>query len=359
MPSTALVQKKKASVSTLSSYSALRLKVKERLLLGRKRIEEEQARTYWEVGRMINAHIQIHDGRAEYGRHVIERLAEDIEVDPTVLWKIAQFPEAFPILARGRVLPWSYYRVLLAVADDKRRRALAEQAYREHWTKEELEAQIHKLKNLPTGSGRTKKFQSASLQTPTLGAFYTYRIFQPKSVDANTKPALKIDLGFHVYVDLDFIRTPPGLKEGDVVRAEPPGVGAALVAARRGEQRAGTSPAPTIFKKGNATDLFTYRAVVEDVTDGDTLRVQVDLGLGMWVRQYLRLAQIDAPELKTKAGQTARAFVLREIRRSPVVTLRTTKHDKFDRYLADVFLADGTYLNQRILDSGHAARLTM
>ena len=115
----------------------------------------------------------------------------------------------------------------------------------------------------------------------------------------------------------------------------------------------------SVVKKGTVSDLFTYRAVVEAVVDGDTLRVHIDLGFGAWARQYLRLAQIDAPELKTRAGQAARAFVLREIRPSPIVTLRTTKHDKFDRYLADVFLADGAYLNQRILGSGHAVRLTM
>ena len=34
--------------------------------------------------------------------------------------------------------------------------------------------------------------------------------------------------------------------------------------------------------------LFTYQAYVERVVDGGTLLVQVDLGFGLWTRQYLR-----------------------------------------------------------------------
>jgi endonuclease YncB( thermonuclease family) len=44
--------------------------------------------------------------------------------------------------------------------------------------------------------------------------------------------------------------------------------------------------------------------------------------------------------------------------RTKAVTIRTTKPDKYDRYLADIFLAldDGTetYLNNALLSSGQA-----
>jgi endonuclease YncB( thermonuclease family) len=44
---------------------------------------------------------------------------------------------------------------------------------------------------------------------------------------------------------------------------------------------------------------------------------------------------------------------------APVVTITTTKPDKYDRYLADVFLKtpDGeVYLNNELLRHGHAVR---
>lgn len=339
MPNTALVQKKSVTTITdLKSYAILKSRVKKRLALGRERAEAELVRTYWDVGHMINTHIQVHKGRAEYGKEVIKKLAGDIGTDPTVLWCIAKFPKVFPILVPGQVLPWSHYRALLAVDDDKRRTALAARAYKEGWSKEELRARIRRIV-FPKPIGRITG-SKIPLKTPLLGQFYTYRIFQPKSVDANVKMPLKVDLGFQVYIDLALLRFPKGLKEGDIVRAKP-----------------GSTSA--ITKAGTVADLFTYRAMVEDVTDGDTLRVHIDLGLGASSRQYLRLTHINGPELKTKEGQAAREFVLREILRSPIVKLRSTKHDLFDRYLADIFLEDGTYLNQRILDAGHAVRMEM
>lgn len=56
---------------------------------------------------------------------------------------------------------------------------------------------------------------------------------------------------------------------------------------------------------------YTYDAIVREVYDGDSIRVDVDLGFGLWIRgtlrrknrleprgEALRLAGIDAPELR-------------------------------------------------------------
>ena len=222
MSTTALVPQKNSAIKTsdLKSYSVLKSRVSERLALGRKRAEAELVHTYWDVGCMINTHVQIHKGRAEYGQQVVKKLAEDIEIDPTVLWKIAKFPKAFRILAPGRVLPWSHYRALLTVDDNKKRKSLAEQAEKKNWTKEELEVHIQKLKGLASGNHRPKKSELAVLEAPVLGALHTYRIFQLKSIDAHVKLPLKIDLGFQVYIDLNRARAPHGLKEGDIVSLE-------------------------------------------------------------------------------------------------------------------------------------------
>lgn len=51
--------------------------------------------------------------------------------------------------------------------------------------------------------------------------------------------------------------------------------------------------------------LYYYRAVVVDVTDGDTTVVDLDLGLGLWSRdRAVRWYGIDAPE---KSGETRAA----------------------------------------------------
>ena len=41
----------------IAAYETLRRKVKETLLLGQERIEQEKVRTYWETGRLINEYL--------------------------------------------------------------------------------------------------------------------------------------------------------------------------------------------------------------------------------------------------------------------------------------------------------------
>ena len=68
-----------------------------------------------------------------------------------------------------------------------------------------------------------------------------------------------------------------------------------------------------------------------------TLFVEIDLGFGTSTRQYLRLRGLDSPEIKENAGKRAKRFVEKLII-SPFVFLTTTRSDKYDRYLADVFI---------------------
>ena len=137
------------------------------------------------------------------------------------------------------------------------------------------------------------------------------------------------------------------------------------------------------LKKSNRTekDLFTYKAYLEKVIDGDTFWVVLDIGLGSISRQKLRLQGIDCPELNTPAGKRAKRFVESLLRGVPFLIVRSSKNDKYDRYEADVFLparnlrvpAGGTgsigdqcltdktdkeiFINDLLLKAGHAVRM--
>lgn len=91
--------------------------------------------------------------------------------------------------------------------------------------------------------------------------------------------------------------------------------------------------------------MWEYRAAVERVVDGDTLDVDIDLGFGIVMRERVRLAGVDTPEMRTPLGPAARLFVIRWIQeRSPEaeqfpLVLRSKKpdpRDKYGRYLAEV-----------------------
>ena len=99
---------------------------------------------HWQTGRLIHEHLLHHDSRSEYyGRQVIERLAKDLEISDSVLWRCLQFAQRFKILARGREsfpsqLSWTHYRKLITVADDETRLTFLRRAQKSAWTAEEL-----------------------------------------------------------------------------------------------------------------------------------------------------------------------------------------------------------------------------
>ena len=116
----------------------------------------------------------------------------------------------------------------------------------------------------------------------------------------------------------------------------------------------------TKIKDATAADLYTYRAVVVKIVDADTFWVRIDIGFGDFVNQKLRLRGIDAPEMDTLEGQKAKRFVESQFKNFTEIVVTTTKPDKYDRYLSDVFLqpeaGEEIFLNNALLETGHADR---
>jgi endonuclease YncB( thermonuclease family) len=151
------------------------------------------------------------------------------------------------------------------------------------------------------------------------------------------KGALVIDLGFSCYLRLPE-KYAKLFKAGDIVAPQAEKVGYTLK-----------------FSRAKVEDLFTYRASILEVVDGDTLWTLVDLGFGITTKQCLRLRGIDCPEMKTPEGIVAKEYAQSILPPSNEVVIASTKSDKYDRYLADVW-AGKVSLNQSLLDSGHAVR---
>jgi len=99
-------------------------------------------------------------------------------------------------------------------------------------------------------------------------------------------------------------------------------------------------------------NLYTYRAEITEVYDGDTCTADIDLGLKTWIHgEKLRLSRINAPEVRgadKEAGLRSRDF-LRSLILGNTIFLRTEKdrQEKYGRYLAEIWLeqADGALLN--------------
>ncbi|MBI4621763.1 MAG: thermonuclease family protein [Verrucomicrobia bacterium] len=106
-------------------------------------------------------------------------------------------------------------------------------------------------------------------------------------------------------------------------------------------------------------ELFTYAATLCRVVDGDTVVVALEVAPGIFIEQKLRLRGLDCPEIATPPGKAAKRFVETLVAQTTAVTINTTKPDKYDRYLADVFFTTASgdvLLNNALLENGHTVR---
>jgi len=109
--------------------------------------------------------------------------------------------------------------------------------------------------------------------------------------------------------------------------------------------------------------LYHYKAFVASVYDGDTITVDIDLGLHVTMKkEKIRLARINAPELRGKEreeGIKSRDF-LRERVLKKEIYLETIKDrkGKYGRYLGEIWLRgeNGKYfnVNDELVEKGFA-----
>lgn len=105
---------------------------------------------------------------------------------------------------------------------------------------------------------------------------------------------------------------------------------------------------------------FFYRANVVDVYDGDTIRVDIDLGFNMSLKNLrVRLSGIDTAEikskdeaLKTKALQ-ARDWLKQQCLGKDVY-LESAGLDKYGRWLGRVYTKEEVCLNDELIKLGFA-----
>ena len=294
-----------------NSYPRLLTQIKNTIESGREEIEQVKARVYWRVGERISKHLLIHNGRAGYGKSLYKKLSKDLKIGERTLYRTVQFYDTYPILSARTKLDWGHYRSLITVDDPALRARLLKKAERSNLSTRQLASEIKQTQPTP-------KTQSAPL-TPQKGPLNVYQSVNSPLVPV-AQGSVLLDCGFNVWKAV----SRKEFKAGQIVRTR-------------------------------AKMSFTYRAYVEEIIDGDTFWVEIDLGFDSYTRQKLRLRGIDCPELNTAAGKRAKAFVAKAFEGLEYIVIRSSKSDKYDRYLADVFYGkDETFINQQLIDEGLA-----
>ena len=112
----------------------------------------------------------------------------------------------------------------------------------------------------------------------------------------------------------------------------------------------------------DSTHLYNYKAVVTSVYDGDTCTVDIDLGMGVWLKgEKIRLYGINTPELRgaeRTEGLRARDYLRSLVLDEPIM-LSTVKdrRGKYGRYLGTLWLqdTDDTWMNinEKLVHDGY------
>lgn len=105
--------------------------------------------------------------------------------------------------------------------------------------------------------------------------------------------------------------------------------------------------------------LYFYRAKVVSIYDADTVRLDIDLGCNIWIKnEPIRLYGINAYEVRgaeRELGLAAKAFVEERMQAGDEVLLQTHKDGKgkYGRWLGIIWV-NGVNLNDALVTAGHA-----
>ena len=118
--------------------------------------------------------------------------------------------------------------------------------------------------------------------------------------------------------------------------------------------------------------MYEYKAIVDRVVDGDTIKCTIDLGFSTWKKVTVRMEGINTPESRTRdkkekklgLAATARLVEILGYNNNKCI-LRVSGIGKFGRALASVFVdtlspasenssITEINVNEQLIEEGHA-----
>jgi endonuclease YncB( thermonuclease family) len=184
-----------------SDYRKLILDLKDLIEKGRQKAVQAVSwigvETNWHVGQRLSRVDEIQERTTS--AQFIQRLAGDLEVDPSILYRTLQFfrawPEGLPNDPGFRRLSWGMHVALLPVKDPAARDYYVREAAEKKWSREALRRAIRG--DLFSSRETSKGASGAVLNRPVSG-LHTYTAVLERVVDGDTL-LVRIDLGFDVW----------------------------------------------------------------------------------------------------------------------------------------------------------------
>jgi micrococcal nuclease len=107
-------------------------------------------------------------------------------------------------------------------------------------------------------------------------------------------------------------------------------------------------------------DLYNYKATVVKVIDGDTVKLNIDLGFNISWTTPCRLAGINTDELKSKdtvlqeSAKGAKTYMELLLKEGSKVTIKSKSLDKYKRPIVILQTDKGLNINEELVLKGYA-----
>jgi endonuclease YncB( thermonuclease family) len=361
------VSKKKSLEIDSSDYAKLLSEIRQQIAQTQNKIiasiTRQKVEMAWQVGKLVEQHLSKNSNSA-YGKHLFESLESDLGIAQRILYQMRNFYQTYPKLPKDdQSLNWSHYRTLAGLKKIDERKHFEDLAKENGWSGQQLQQEVSKKKMFKTIANKAAKVgdkkTSAALKklTPLRGQLFSYPILQLKN-----SPNFFFDCGFGIFKEVPKGLARQALQKNEIV---------AVAKEVSGKKAALDKKFPAKKIELHPKKLYAFKADLDYVVDGDTIRVVLDLGFGIFHKEILRLRGINAAEIETAAGKKSKNFLAKTLQNAEFLIVKTTKTDTYGRYVADVFLApksgatfdelepqkvadEGIYLNQLLLDEGFA-----
>lgn len=217
---------------TKPTYHSLILDLRSLIEKGREEalqaITDIRVKTYWQIGRRLHKAKEV--PKKGPATEIMQRLGEDLHLDPSVLYRSLKFyrtyPKGIPKTKAAGSLGWTAHLELLPLKDPKEREYYMKRAVAEGWSRDRLRQAI-RTDLYQEGKTKKKGRSRTTLKRPEQG-LHTYVALVEKVVDGDTL-VVRIDLGFDVWkthrirlrgIDAEPPNTPKGKKATKYVAAE-------------------------------------------------------------------------------------------------------------------------------------------
>ena len=135
------------AVSNEESYRNLLNELKSILNKGQakayKAVDNIKVQTYWQIGeRIVRDEIENKE-RADYGKHLVDQISLDLDINKRELYRIIKFFRLYEIVATvSPQLSWNHYKELVDIENNKERIFYQNNAVNKYWSVRELRLQV-------------------------------------------------------------------------------------------------------------------------------------------------------------------------------------------------------------------------